>query len=419
MKTTLLIVMALLLVSCSPVAQPAPTATASGSFVTAEWPAGAPSTATATQTMTAILPSETPLPTNTPEATPSPPAIPLTEPVIAARFPMHMGDDGLGFGSTLVAMPGGQVWETTLSGGVRVYDSESMTVLKSLALEGKENSFSRLVGDEQYVWALFYNPSEGPASANLFRISRADYSVQPVDLPGTCTYEACQWSYLLLDGDILWVGGYDELWAFDREKLEPVTKFLYSEQAKTFFPSQVLDLDVSEDGKVWSLFCTDTCYIVILDRQKLLDNMEQEQEMISFVNSSVQFVASVGGTMWAGEGRSGNVEVQPAVLYRLDETGVQLSPEDGIELTDELDFYAIDATNIASDGIFLWVLNEGGRKLFWFDPKEGSVAGVLQVYPGDEPTSEDPFMLMSISFDGQHLWAGGAEILRIAMPWIE
>lgn len=369
-----------------------------------------------------MVPSATlpaPLPTSTPEPTLAPSATPFTEPVIAARFPMNMGDDGLGFGSALVALPGGQVWESTSGGGVRVYNSDDMSVLKSLDLEAKEMGLARLAGDAQYVWVLFYAAYGGSGSAYLFRISREDYSIRPVDLPGECTYDNCQWSYLLIDGDILWVGGYDELLGINRETLEPVTQFQYSEQARTFNPANLKDLDVTEDGQLWSLFCTDTCYIVILDRQKLLEGVEQEPEMITFVNSSVEFVTRAGGTMWAGERRYGNVEEQPAVLYRLDKTGVELSPDDGIKLPDEWDFQVIAGTNHADDGRYLWLLHTAGRKLFWFDPESGKVAGALQVYPGDEPTNTDPYQILMISFDGRYLWGSGAEIVRIAMPWIK
>lgn len=415
MKKTILIVLVFLMAACSP-AQPAPTTALA---ISTEPTVAKKVTATAAvpaQTDTQVAQSATPAPTSTPEPASEPTATSFTEPVIAERFPFYEGADGLGFGSILLALPGGQAWETTSGGGVRVYDSQTMTVQKSLDLGGLPNAFTRLVGDDSYVWALFYNRND-PAS--LFRISREDYKFEPVDLPSACTYDDCQWSIIQVDGDVLWVGGYDELWGYDRDTLEPVTQFLYSEQAGTFTPSDVRDLDVTDDGQIWSLFSTDVGYIVTLDRQKLLDGVDQQPGMIYFTNNTIQFVEKAGEFMVAGEDLSGINEEQPAVLYLLNELEVQLGPKDGITLPAELDINDFVGVNITTDGRYLWVLNEGGRKLFWFDPEAGQVVGVMQVYPGDEPSGDDYNMIMSISFDGKDLWTGGSEILRIALPWTE
>ncbi|HZW04147.1 MAG TPA: hypothetical protein VFF68_09485, partial [Anaerolineaceae bacterium] len=233
----------------------------------------------------------------------------------------------------------------------------------------------------------------------------------------TCTYDACQWSTLLLDDGVLWVGGYDELVAIDVETLQPVMQFLFSEQAHTFNPNVVKDIDVTGDGQLWTLFCWDTCYVVTLDRQKLLDGVDQEPGMIAFETSWLEFVANVGGSMWAGESRSGNVDERPATFYPL-EIGASLGPDDGIALPDDLEFFILGGMNLTTDGSRLWLLHENGRRLYWFDPETRAV-GKFQVYPGDEQTDEDPNMLMWLSFDGQHLWASGSETLRIALPWVQ
>lgn len=418
MKKTILFVLVILLTACSPAAQPIPTITPVDLVVTVEEPA----TAVATSTQAVIAPTETSLPTSTPEPTalpePTTPPAPtsVTAPVIEARFPMNEGTDGIGYGAVLAALPGGQVWESTTEGGVRVYESANMAVVKSLDLGGQQYGLSRVVGDEKYVWVMFYGASD---SADLFRVSRSDFSFERVDLPDDCTYDACQWSLIELDDDVLWVGGYDELWAYDRKTMQPAAKVLFSEQAGTFNPSDIVDLEVTDDGQLYALFSTDVSYIVILDRQKLLDGVEQEPQYISFVNNTVQFISSIGGTVSAGERKSGNVEVQPAVLYRLDEPGAKLSPADGIELPEDQDFYLMAGMNIAEDGRYIWLVDDGGRKLLWIDPQEAKVAGELEIYPGETPTEDDPNMIMSISFDGKYLWASGSEILRIALPWVE
>lgn len=418
MKKTILILLVILLTACSPAAQPVPTITPVNVQATAEEPAAVVPTSTLAEAAptAAGQPTSTLEPTALPEPTAMPSPTPFTEPVIEARFPMNEGSDGIGYGAVMAAMPGGQVWETTTDGGVRVYDSESMAVLKSLDLGGQQYGLSRMVGDATYVWVMFYGASD---IAELFRISRADYSYQQVELAEDCTYDTCQWSILKLDGDVLWIGGYDELWALDAKTMEPVTKFLYGEQAGTFNPSDIRDLEVTENGQLWALFNTDISYLVILDRQKVLDGVDQEPQLISFVNNSVEFVRSIDGAVVAGEGSSGNVDVQPAVLYRLDETGVELSPADGTELSEDQDFFLMAGMNITEDGRYIWLVDDGGRKLFWIDPVEGKVAGELQLYPGETPTDDDPNMVMSISFDGKYVWASGSEILRIAVPWVE
>ncbi len=422
MKNILLIWLAFLLAACSP-ATPAAPAAATAAISAAGGPGGAAETPppAASATLLPAAPSPTPAPTDTaaPAPTPTVTATPLTGPAVAASYPMYM-EDNLGFPSTLLALPGGQVWETTSGGGVRVYDSATMKVVKSLDLGVKDKPFTRLAGDEQYVWALFFAPMEGPNPARLFRISRADYRASPVNLPGTCTYDACLWSFILIDKDMLWVGGYDELMGVDRETLETRVQFLFSEQAQAYLPAQVQDLDAAQGGELWALFCTDICYILRLDRQKLVAGEPQEPEKIFFENNSVQFVIELGGVMWAGEKSSGNVDVQPAVLYPLEgEIEKDLSPADGIELPDGLDFLEISGQGYASDGKYLWVRDTGGRRLFWFDPVKRAVGGVLQVYPGEKPGADDPRVVLSISFDGRNLWGGGTATVRIAMPWIQ
>ena len=418
MKKTILLMLVLILAACSPAVQPMPTITPVDIMVTV----GEPTAAVPANTQAVIAPTETTMPTSTtepaalPEPTTPPAPTASAEPVIDARFPMNEGTDGIGFGAVLAAMPGGQLWESTTEGGVRVYNSTNMIVAKSLDLGGQQYGLSRLVGDDTYVWVMFYGASD---SADLFRVSRTDFSFQRVALPDDCTNDACQWSLMVLDDDILWVGGYDELWAFDRETMEPTAKFLFSEQAGIFSPSDIVDLEVTEDGQLWALFSTDVGYIVILDRQKVLDGVDQEPQFVYFVNNTVQFISSIGGAVLAGEGKSGNVEVQPAVLYRLEEPGMELSPTDGAELTEDQDFFMMAGMNITEDGRYIWVVDDGGRKLLWIDPEKGKVAGELEIYPGETPTEDDPNMIMSISFDGKYLWASGSEILRIALPWVE
>lgn len=418
MKKTILFVLVLILSACSPAVQPIPTITPIDLVMTED----EPTAAAAANTQAVTAPTETSQPTATieptilPEPTTPPAPTPSTKPLIEARFPMNEGTDGIGYGAVMAALPGGQVWESTTEGGVRVYESKNLTVVKSLDLGGQQYGLSRVVGDEKYVWVMFYGASD---SADLFRVSRSDFSFQRVDLPENCTYDACQWSLIELDDDVLWVGGYDELWAYDRESMEPVAKVLFSEQAGTFSPSDIVDLEVTDDGQLYALFSTDVSYIVILDRQTVLDGVEQEPQFIYFVNNTVQFVSSIGGAVIAGEGRSGNVEVQPAVLYRLEEPGVELSPADGAELPDDQEFFIMAGINITEDGRYLWVVDDGGRKLLWIDPQEGVVAGELEIYPGETPTEDDPNMITSISFDGKYLWASGSEIFRIALPWSE
>lgn len=418
MKKIILFVLVLFLTACSPAVQPMPTITPIDLVLTGVEPTA--TTATGTQAVIANTatsqPTATHEPTVLPEPTTPPAPTSITAPMIEARFPMNEGTDGIGYGAAMAALPGGQVWESTTEGGVRVYNSTNMTVGKSLNLGGQQYGLSRVVGDEKCVWVMFYGASD---SADLFRVSRADFSFQRVDLPENCTYDACQWSLIELDGDVLWVGGYDELWAYDPETLEPVAKFLFSEKAGTFSPSDVVDLEVTDDGHLYALFSTDVSYIVILDRQKVLDGAEQEPQFIYFVNNTVQFVSSIGWAVLAGEGKSGNVKVQPAVLYRLEESGVELSPNDGAELPEDQDFFIMAGINIAEDGRYIWVVDDGGRKLFWIDPREGVVAGELEIYPGETPTDDDPNMIMSISYDGKYLWASGSETLRIALPWSE